>query len=432
MPSFSKPPLLLGPEFRLALEALEEEGKNLFVTGRAGTGKSTLLRLFRQMTRKRVAVLAPTGIAALNVGGQTIHSFFGFPPRLLQSQDIRKKRSRKIYQKLDLLIIDEISMVRADMLDAIDLFLRKNREKPEPFGGVQIAFFGDLFQLPPVVADPIERQHLQMQYDFPYFFSAHVFQRSFPLLMWELQKVFRQENRQFLELLEDIRMNTAGAETLAALNRRYDPDFSPGEFYVTLTARNATANAINQKALNDLPGTARIYSARTSGNFRSSLYPTEAFLALKPGAQVMCIKNDPEGAFVNGTLGKIVRLETDSVTIEVEENGQSKAIEIVPMEWEILRYKYDSAQPDQLKTEVLGSFIQLPLRLAWAITIHKAQGKTFERVILDLGTGAFETGQTYVALSRCTSLEGLVLKKRLKPSDIRTDPRIIDYYQQNR
>ncbi len=429
---FNTPPLKLGPEFKWAMEAIEQKDQNLFITGRAGTGKSTLLRLVQQTTRKRTVVLAPTGIAALHVGGQTIHSFFGFPPRMIQAKDIRKKRNRKLYKNLDLLIIDEVSMVRADMLDAIDLFLRKNRENNQPFGGVQIAFFGDLFQLPPVIADPVEKQHLALLYDSPYFFSAHVLQSGFPLVVWELQKVFRQDNQTFLKLLEAIRMNAATEHTLTQLNQRYDPFFEPGAFCITLTARNATANAINQKALARLSEKGRIYPARVSGSFKSSLYPTDEFLTLKVGAQVMCIKNDPKGQYVNGTLGKVAQLNSDSVQILIREKGKDKTLEIQPAEWEILRYAPDPDQANLLRTESVGSFTQLPLRLAWAVTIHKAQGKTFDQVIIDLGRGAFETGQTYVALSRCKSLEGVYLKQRLRQEDILTDPRIVDFYRQHR
>ncbi len=424
-------PLKLSSEFTAVLDALEKEERSLFVTGRAGTGKSTLLQLFRNTTRKRVAVLAPTGIAALNVQGQTIHSFFSFPPRLVQGQDIRKRRNRRLYKNLDLLIIDEISMVRADMIDAMDSFLRLNREDERPFGGLQLAVFGDLFQLPPVVASEAERQFLALQYDSPYFFSANAWE-NFPLELWELRKVYRQENRRFLRLLDEVRLNQADADTLAAFNSRCQPHFQPEEFYITLAARNATADAINRKALNAIPLPARRYTATVTGRFSPSAYPTDPALALKLDAQVMFLKNDPEGQFVNGTLGKVVKLEDEQVTVLVEEQGKRRYVEAEPMSWDILRYKASGHDPKSLETEVVGSFRQLPLKLAWAVTIHKAQGKTFDKVIIDLDRGAFEHGQTYVALSRCRSLEGIVLRKPLRPQDIITDPAIVGYYLQQR
>ncbi len=431
--AFDKPPLELNADFKYALDLIEQQGRNLFVTGRAGTGKSTLLQLFRRTTRKKAVVLAPTGIAALNVGGQTIHSFFGFPPKPLSRQDIKKRRNRRLYQNLEVLVIDEISMVRADLLDNIDWFLRINREVPLPFGGVQVVFFGDLFQLPPVVASDAEAMRFQLEYRSPYFFSAQVLESGqVELEQLELRKVYRQENRNFLRLLESVRLNRMDYDDLEDLNSRYLPNFEPEDYYITLSARNATVDRINQRELERIPLEEKTYTAQVTGTFNPKLYPTEAAMRLKLSAQVMFIKNDPDKRFVNGTIGKVAKLEEGSVQVQVQqEDGTEEQIDVVPVEWEILRYQPSEKDPGQIETETLGTFTQLPLRLAWAITIHKSQGKTFDKVIIDLGKGAFEHGQTYVALSRCRSLEGIVLKKRLRPRDILTDERVVEFYESN-
>ena len=427
-----KEPLELNADFQYGLDQIEKEGKNLFVTGRAGTGKSTLLQLFRRTTRKKTVVLAPTGVAALNVGGQTIHSFFGFPPHFLNAKDIKKRRNRRLYKNIEVLIIDEISMVRADMLDNIDLFLRINREDPHPFGGVQVVFFGDLFQLPPVVSSDVESQLFQHFYDSPYFFSARVFQENFPMEMLELRKVYRQDNRHFLRLLDAIRLNQADFDDLEDINERYLPDFQSEGGYITLSARNATVNSINRRELDRIPLPAEVFLASVTGSFNPKQFPTEAALNLKLSAQVMFVKNDPKKEFVNGTIGKIVRFEEDKIIVRVarSENGY-REIEVEKMDWEILKYVQSKDDPNKIETETVGTFQQYPLKLAWAITIHKSQGKTFDKVIIDLGKGAFEHGQTYVALSRCRTLEGVVLKQPLRQRDILTDEKIVDFYQQN-
>lgn len=425
-------PLELNGDFQYVLDQLEKEGRSLFITGRAGTGKSTLLQLFRNVTRKKTVVLAPTGIAALNVQGQTIHSFFGFPPRPLARHEIRKRRNRRLYQNLEVLIIDEISMVRADLLDNIDYFLRINRDNPLPFGGVQVVFFGDLFQLPPVVASEAEAMLFQSEYESPYFFSAHVFGEDFDLEMVELQQVYRQDNRHFLRLLDAVRLNTLDYDDLADLNERHIPDFKPQKAYITLSARNARVDSINKQKLAAIAFPERMYLAKVTGNFHPRLFPTEATLNLKLSAQVMFIKNDPDRRFVNGTIGKVTDLKDDAITVAIEEtNGQQRTVEVERMDWEILKYKPSDKDPAQIDTETVGTFTQFPLKLAWAVTIHKSQGKTFDRVIIDLGRGAFEHGQTYVALSRCRTLEGIVLRQPLHPRDIRTDERVVEFYDRS-
>lgn len=431
--AIDKKPLELSPDFKYALDRIEKGESNLFITGRAGTGKSTLLQLFRNTTRKKAVVLAPTGIAALHVKGQTIHSFFGFPPRPLALSDIKKRRNRRLYQNMEVLVIDEVSMVRADLLDNIDWFLRINRDVPLPFGGLQVVFFGDLFQLPPVVASDAEAMRFQMEYDSPYFFSARVIQEEgFDLEKIELRKVYRQENRHFLRLLEAVRLNRTDYDDIEDLNSRHLPRFEPEDFYITLSARNARVDAINNKELSQIPLPERAYLADITGNFNPRLYPTDAALRLKLGAQVMFLKNDPDKQFVNGTIGKIADMADETITVTIEEEGgQPRRIEVGKMDWEILRYKPSSAESNKIETETIGTFRQFPVRLAWAITIHKSQGKTFDKAIIDLGRGAFEHGQAYVALSRCRSLEGIVLRQPIRMQDIITDEKVVEYYESN-
>jgi len=427
------PTLELNGDFKYTLDILENTTKSMFITGRAGTGKSTLLKLFRNTTRKKIVVVAPTGIAALNVGGQTIHSFFGFPPRIVPPEEITKRRNHKLYKKIDILVIDEISMVRADMLDNIDRFLRNNRENPVPFGGCQVVFFGDLFQLPPVVSSDVERQLMQFHYESPYFFSARALNDfDFDLEYLELRKVYRQEERHFLRLLDAVRLNQADYEDLDDLNEQYDPLFSPQDYYITLSARNAKVDKINTIELGKLDTEPYTYIANISGDFKPNNYPTAPTLKLKMGAQVMFIKNDPEGAFVNGSIGKIVDLGRELIKVSVEQkDGSRKTIEVIPDTWEAIKYKMKAgSNMNEVEAEVVGSFEQYPLKLAWAITIHKSQGKTFDKVIIDMGKkGAFEHGQTYVALSRCRTLGGIILKNKITPKDIQVDPQIVEFYE---
>lgn len=430
------PLLQLNDDFRYALDTLEKTSANLFITGKAGTGKSTLLQLFRNTSRKKMAVLAPTGVAALNVQGQTIHSFFGFPPRIITPAEATRKVTRKdllrLYKNLQVLVIDEISMVRADMLDGMDKFLRVNRENYQPFGGVQVVFFGDLFQLPPVVTrDPVEASYFSDYYESPYFFSAKILQDpDFQLETIELRKVYRQESRHFLRLLEAVRVNQADYDDLEDLNERHEPKFSDTEGYITLCARNATADRINQKELSLLEAPEFEFNAEVKGQFDPALYPTEFSLRLRKGAQVMFVRNDiEERQFVNGTIGKIVDLGKDTIIVETEDQttGKKRKIEVSKSEWDVIRYKGGAS--GGLETEIVGSFIQYPLKLAWAITVHKSQGKTFDKVLIDLGGGAFEHGQLYVALSRCRTLEGVVLRQPVRMQDIITDERVVAFYE---
>jgi len=410
---------------------MEHSRGHYFITGKAGTGKSTLLSIYRKTTKKKTAVLAPTGIAALNVRGQTIHSFFGFPPKMLDPSDLGKRRNWKLFANVETIVIDEISMVRADMMDNIDLFLRNNRGIDLPFGGVQMIFYGDLFQLPPIIATPEERLILTQEYDSPYFFSSRVVQQEIDVHTIELTHVYRQDNRGFVNLLDRVRKRDIDYDDIEELNERYveEIDESTTDFYITLSSTNATVNSLNAKKLNAIDQPEITYTASVKGMFNPSKYPAEAILKLKIGAQVMFVKNDPDKRFVNGTIGRITALSEREIKVMIEQkNGDEAIIDVQPLEWEIIKYRYDQAA-GKLNSDIIGVYKQYPLRLAWAITIHKSQGQTFEKVIIDLGRGAFEYGQTYVALSRCTTLEGIILKKKLMPNDIKVDERITEFYQ---
>jgi ATP-dependent DNA helicase PIF1 len=423
------PRIELNAEFSHALKLMEDSDRSVFVTGRAGTGKSTLLTFFRLNTHKRVAVLAPTGVAALNVKGQTIHSFFGFKPNITL-ETVRRIRTRSeaagIYRKLDAIVIDEISMVRADLLDCVDRFLRLNGPHHDaPFGGIQMIFIGDLYQLPPVVSST-ESAAFKSLYETPYFYSAHSFE---PLNMEfvELEKVYRQRDQSFIDLLNAIRNNSITDDGLRLLNQRYLPAFEPprGDMYIYLTTTNDMAGQINQGELSRLRSRLHSFNAEVEGDFGNEYLPTRTDLQVKVGAQIMMLNNDPEERWVNGTIGKITALaKRDNGDVIIAEMAEGETVEITPYTWEIFRFFTTGGQ---LQSEVIGRFRQFPLMLAWAVTIHKSQGKTFDRVVVDLGRGTFAHGQTYVALSRCTSLEGLVLKKPLLKQHVRVDFRVMKF-----
>lgn len=418
--------LRLDDQFNETMNELEISSDHYFITGRAGTGKSTLLRLWKRSSRKKMVILAPTGIAALHVGGQTIHSFFSFPPRMMSSGDFKKLKNRKLIQSLDAIIIDEISMVRADMLDNIDRTLRLNRQSDEPFGGVQMVFFGDLFQLPPIVSEHTEREYLDLHYDSPYFFSAHVWDQSKGLCGIELTKIYRQEEQHFLRLLEEIRYNSIDWDTLEAINERYQPNQPPPKHSVTICTRRYLARSINLKRLNELPGSPNIFQARVTGNFSRSTSPAPPELMLKAGAQVMFVRNDPLKKYVNGSLGEVISISEKTILVKVI-NDHGATLEVEKNSWDHIKYTIN--EEGKITTEVTGTFEQYPLNLAWAMTIHKSQGMTFDQVVIDMGSGAFDFGQAYVALSRCTHMDGVYLKRPLKADDIQTDDRIVQYYR---
>jgi ATP-dependent exoDNAse (exonuclease V) alpha subunit len=425
----------INEQFRRALELMEGSRRHVFITGKAGSGKSTLLELFRRTTAKAVAVLAPTGVAALNVQGQTIHAFCRF--RLDISPDKVRKVSGKdgaraaLYRKLEAVVIDEISMVRADLLDCLEKFLRLNGPRPnERFGGIQMIFIGDLYQLPPVLTSA-DKTAFAMEYETPYFFSARIFQDpAFDLEFVELEKIYRQSDQAFIGLLNAIRNRSATEAELERLNRRVDPSFVPkdDDFYIYLTSTNDQAFKRNQEKLGRLPGKASSYQALIQGDFDRSAFPTDERLEVKTGAQVMLLNNDSEGRWVNGSIGRITRIrrsknEVDAILVKLQDGPQ---VEVAPYRWQIFRFDYDE-QAHKIYSEAVGSFTQYPLKLAWAITIHKSQGKTFDRVVVDIGRGTFAHGQVYVALSRCTSLEGLVLRKPIQPHHILMDFRVVRF-----
>ena len=422
-------PLVLDQSFQDILQQLEHTSNHYFVTGRAGTGKSTLLQLFRKTTNKKVVVLSPTGIAALNVQGQTIHSFFQFAPKLQHAKELfLVRRLVNLMRALEVVIIDEISMVRADVMDAIDYSLKLHRQNPLPFGGVQMIFFGDLFQLPPVLSSQEEKLYFSTHYDGPYFFHAHVWKEKLSIQLMELTKVYRQRERNFIRLLESIRSSEVDYEVIDELNERFLPDAVIPEPYLTLCSTNAAAQTINAERLQQIASPSFFFHAEVQGDFATNMYPTDYKLELREGAQLMMIRNDPEKRFVNGTLATIVALNADTITVTFGDDKEP--VNISQMIWEINRYKYNEA--NSIEAEVVGSFKQYPVRLAWAVTIHKSQGQTYDRVAVDLGRGAFEHGQTYVALSRCRTLDGLFLKKRLTQRDIFMDERIAEFYQRIR
>ena len=421
--------LLLNRDFKNILAAIENSSCNLLVTGKAGTGKSTLLRLLKKISRKKIVFLAPTGIAALHIQGQTIHSFFSLPPKLTDSSSLDLPKNIKTIKNIDALVIDEISMVRADLIDHIDYQLKRVRKSKLLFGGVQIIFFGDLFQLPPVLSGIFEKQYFSKTYRSPYFFDAHCIE-SFPgFEFYELNEVHRQSEKFFIQLLEQIRRQHIDEETLESFNTRViGEEQKIPEGAIVLSGINAIAESINQKKLSSIESKGKIFAGVFSGEFNRKNLPTEEFLPLKVGAQVMMIKNDPLKRFVNGTIGIIQELMKESIKVKITENKEDRYVEVEPHTWDLLKYSYNQDK-DCIESKTIGSFTQLPIKLAWAMTIHKSQGKTFDKVHIDLGRGAFEYGQTYVALSRCKTFDGITLRNPLKRADVFIDERIVDFHQ---
>ena len=429
-------------EFQDALNLVRYTRQSVFLTGKAGTGKSTFLRYVCKHTKKKHVVLAPTGIAAINAGGSTLHSFFKLPfyPLLpdapnfsLQRGRIHEffkysKQHRKLLEELELVIIDEISMVRADIIDAVDRILRVySHNLRQPFGGKQLLLVGDVFQLEPVVkAD--EREILNRFYPFPYFFSARVF-TQIELVSIELQKVYRQTDPGFISVLDHIRNNTIEAADLQQLNTRCNVPDSPDDkdLYITLATRRDNVDYINSHKLAELPGEAVTFRGKVTGEFPDSSLPTSLDLTLKPGAQIIFVKNDFEKRWVNGTIGVVAGFDLEEETLYVQ-TDDGKECDVKPETWRNIRYTYNE-QKKQIEEEELGTFSQFPVRLAWAITIHKSQGLTFARAVIDLSGGVFAGGQTYVALSRCTSLEGIRLKKPVSRADVFVRPEIVSFAQ---
>lgn len=418
-------------EMRLAWEFIEHTGKSIFLTGKAGTGKTTFLKTVVQQSSKRSIVVAPTGVAAINAGGVTIHSFFQLPlspfvpSATMKSRFDFSKEKRKILSSIDLLIIDEISMVRSDLLDAIDSVLRRFRKHDKPFGGVQLLMIGDLGQLTPVVT-PDDEQMLRPYYDTPYFFGSHALS-LIDYVTIQLEHVYRQQDLQFLTILNHIRDGRPTDTDMQQLNSRYIPDFQPSdsEGYIRLTTHNASADRYNETRMEQLPTKPIAYKADVDGTFPEYAYPTAPQLTLKVGAQVMFIKNDPsaEHLYYNGRIGNITELNASNVIVRCHDNGQTVKVE--PQVWENTKYTLNE-RTKEIESKIVGTFSQMPLRLAWAITIHKSQGLTFNHAIID-AQRSFAPGQVYVALSRCRTMEGMVLSSMLTPSAVINDESVHQY-----
>lgn len=422
----------LNTKFKQALNIIEKTNENIFITGKAGTGKSTLLTYFRNNTKKNHVVLASTGVAALNVSGQTIHNFFNFyiditPEKIITKKVVPKKK--QLYKKLKTIIIDEISMVRADLLDCVDVFLRMyGPNSKKPFGGVQMVFIGDLYQLPPVVTSK-EKELFKTYYTTPYFFSSKAFE-NFKINIIELEKIYRQKDKKFIELLNKVRNNTIEEDDIERINSRFSKDFKPKKsiFHITLTTRNQKAEEINDVHLKKLKTKLQTSMANIGGDFGKEYYPTAVELNFKVGAQIMLLNNDQKKRWVNGSIGIIESIGLDEDNnrefLLVRLQNDNSLVEIYKYTWEVFRFSFDG---EKIVSEAIGTFTQYPFRLAWAVTIHKSQGKTFDNLIIDIGKGTFVTGQMYVALSRCVSFEGVVLKTPIKKHHIRTDWRIFNF-----
>ena len=428
-------------EFQDALNLIQYTRQSVFLTGKAGTGKPTFLKYVCEITKKKHIVLAPTGIAAINAGGSTLHSFFKLPfyPLLPDDPNFSLKGGklhsflkytsahRKLIKEVELVIIDEISMVRADIIDFIDKILRVySQNMREPFGGKQILLVGDVYQLEPVLKND-EREIINRFYPTPYFFSARVF-NEIELISIELIKVYRQTDKVFVNVLDHIRTNTAGAADLQLLNTRYNAKIEENEsdMYITLATRRDTVDFINEKKLAELPGDSTIFTGEIKGEFPENSLPTQMELEVKPGAQIIFIKNDYERRWVNGTIGTIAGIDEDETLYVITEDG--KEVDVKKDSWRNIRYRYNDKEK-KIEEEELGVFIQYPIRLAWAITIHKSQGLTFSRVVVDFTGGVFAGGQAYVALSRCTSLDGIRLTKQITRGDIFVRPEIVNFAQ---
>ena len=413
----------LSAEQRAFFEQIEHSRDHFFVTGKAGTGKSHLLQYLKSHSKKNLVVAAPTGVAAIVVGGQTVHSLFKLPPALLDQEHLPvDPRTRKLLSVVDLVILDEISMVRADLMDAIDQVMRVSKKNRLPFGGAQIVMFGDPYQLPPIVMDEQHICHFQQVYGGAYFFHAHVWKES-EFVTLELGTIFRQKDSELVELLNAIRAGQTNDEQLQYLNRRVGLS-EDDERVLTLATTNRRAMQINSYFLNQLGGQIHTYQAKVTGKIDPKAYPAEESLVLKAGAQVMMLKNDKDKRWVNGSIGKIISLTPSEIVVQID----GVEYEVAKETWNRIRFVVNR-ETGKIEEEVISTFIQAPLRLAWAVTIHKSQGQTFDRVNIDLERGAFAHGQTYVALSRCKTLGGISLVRPVEQRDIIVDPTVVAFMQ---
>lgn len=446
-----KSPIVLTDEFKEIIEIIENSNKSLFISGRAGTGKSTLLKYIIERRRKRYVVLAPTGVAALNVKGQTIHSFFQFPPSVIIKDNIQPNYVKNtIYQNIDTLIIDEISMVRADLMEGIDHSLRINRNKlKEPFGGVQMVFIGDLFQLPPVVTSNLQ-DYFKKTYGGKYFFNSSSLQTGFEYSCKELTVNFRQkDDLRFQNLLNSLRTNNASFQDFVDLNERHTDNLGQvTDDAIILATIRKSVRTINKERLQSIRSEEFSFQATLTGTLRTKYdkmlkdfnnktiseeeldrkletnFPTDVELRLKKGSQIIMVKNDKAKRWVNGSLGKITKINKKGIWVTIDK----KRYKIEQEKWDDITYSYNSKTND-LNLSSRGSFVQFPIKLAWALTVHKSQGKTFDKIIVDLAGGAFEHGQTYVALSRCKTLEGITLNREIRNQDIIVDDKVVEFYK---
>jgi ATP-dependent exoDNAse (exonuclease V) alpha subunit len=434
-------------EFNYAADLVENSNQLIYLTGKAGCGKTTFLKYIKQTSTKKTIVLAPTGVAALNAGGQTIHSFFRIPPSIYLPNDVRlrtrpdaesedkqtifdnfhyRKSQKNLILGMELLIIDEISMVRCDLLDVIDRLLRVFREREsEPFGGVQVVLIGDAFQLPPITQNE-QWNILHQFYETPFFFSSLALKENKPKYI-ELKKLYRQKEAKFIDLLNKVRTNEVNEDDLFNLNTRFIPALFKNENlnYITIATHNSIVDETNKRKLAELTTPLKTYNAETTDDFPDTMLPTEKVLKLKEGSQIMFIKNDAEKKYFNGKIARIKKLEDEKIIVELPDG---KEIEVKKFTWSNIKYKWN-AKEKKIEEEKVGDFTQFPIKLAWAITVHKCQGLTFDNVIADL-SGSFSPGQVYVALSRCTSLEGLVLKSRISRNVIKTDPHVLRFTEE--
>ena len=419
--------IIVSEEYRTVQELLKTGYPIVFVTGNAGTGKTTLIHYLKNLLERNVVVLAPTGVAALNAGGMTIHSFFHFPPKIHEDEDIKLVHNRKLYKKLELLIIDEVSMVRCDLMDSTDKFLQKNRSSRKPFGGVQLLLVGDLFQLPPVVSKHEGEVLGKKGYTSPYFFSSFGPQKT-SMVPAELTSIYRQEDSKYIDFLNRIRVGDDIEYIIDELNQQccelnnFQPD-------ITLTCTNKLADKINDEELKNLPSEEFLFRGTIEGQFSldKDKLPSPMDLKLRVGTRVMFTKNDGQKRWVNGSIGIVREIEQRTIMVELVSDSRGMVYDVHPEIWENYKYSYDS-EKDEIIANKVGQYTQYPLMHAWAVTIHKSQGKTLDNVLIDLGRGAFAFGQVYVALSRCRSIEGFRLARPIQQTDVKCDSMIKQFY----